>query len=102
MDGSAPEFLPFRSNLGRTSIDRQICLKRKIIVRVARHVSRGIEGERESRTDERTDSQSESERNRRQQVGLRLNQIFCVVTVVVAMIGRGRCRECDGFITFAF
>ena len=50
------------------------------------------------------DSQSDGESAGR--LLLRMNQIFCVVTVasrrVAAMIGRGRCRECDGFIRLAF
>ena len=39
------------------------------------------------------------QRDRRQQFFLPANPIFCIVIVVAAMIGRGRCRECDGFIT---
>ena len=68
--------------------------------------------EAERRTDGRTDAdgaegqsirRKEGEkRDRRQQVFLPANPIFCIVTIVAAMIGRGRCREWDGFITFAF
>ena len=57
MGESALEFLPFKSNLGRTSMDRQICLKRKIIYRPASGAADGVACQsRQTETEERTRS----------------------------------------------
>ena len=107
MGESALEFLPFKSNLGRTSMDGQICLKRKIIYRPSGEWRGGwrgmsVEADRDGGADAESIRRREGEqRDRRQQFFLPANPIFCIVTVVAAMIGRGRCRECDGFITYA-
>ena len=99
MDESALEFLPFKSNLGRTSMDRQICLKRKIIYRPASGAVDGVACQSRQTETESIRRREGEQRDRRQQFFLPANPIFCIVIVVAAMIGRGRCRECEGFIT---